>query len=443
MLAHNNSDDEIVHGSLSFGWRILQCELHGVECPNANNRQPGYNDGSWRIMTHQTPLAILDRESKSKCPIGALFAMVGILRRAKLQSQSNRNIKKDFEEFFKKYYDNIWFVLNKADPRVHMSILDTYADYPETQSAGTAAVIFLKMDQLAATVLWQEREGRQPRPLVCGDFKAVGDVRTAAITPQILAEVTGSDRCLVAPDTLTNMLLRLRSTLFNNPPLWLLFYELLRHDLKDNNLFKQYDRMKPYVWVKPEWGWPEIAIEDHLHNLLRPAPISYKYLGLYKKQHEGWGTHENYKIPEHDLQFLLNSGSKNVLDFGCGQGHHHSTLLHWNRYDPCKSEFSQLPYRGFDSLVSYDVLEHIPIDEIKTIAKWFNLFATRSIVLGISTIPASAILANGENAHCTVQSPDWWAVTMQKFLPQFKMVWEMQNANYVTLHFLRNNLIDP
>ena len=223
----------------------------------------------------------------------------------------------------------------------------------------------------------------------------------------------------------------------------MLFYELLRHDLKDNNLFKQYDRMKPYVWVKPEWGWPEIAIEDHLHNLLRPAPISYKYLGLYKKQHEGWGTHENYKIPEHDLQFLLNSGSKNVLDFGCGQGHHHSTLLHWNRYDPCKSEFSQLPYRGFDSLVSYDVLEHIPIDEIKTIAKWFNLFATRSIVLGISTIPASAILANGENAHCTVQSPDWWAVTMQKFLPQFKMVWEMQNANYVTLHFLRNNLIDP
>ena len=409
MLEH-----EIEHKPIR-AWKVY-CKLHGEKCPNEYNEQPGYAEAGWKEMDHQTPLGVLERESGSKCPIAALFAMLGILRRAK----QDPSIAANYGRFFSTFRDHVWYVLNKAHSRVLISILDTYADCPATRDVGTAAVVFLRMGRLAAMV---------------DDPKRINDPKVELYTKTIVREM--GVMSATAPDTLDNMLLRLQSVLSHTPLLWLLFYEILKYDLRFDNLFQRYDRLKPYK----VWNWPEIAMLERVYHLLQPSTVNLKYLNLYKKQHEipeGYGGGTNF--PGDDLKFILDNKSKNLLDFGCGQGRRYSNLLEWHRYDPCRKEFSELPYRNFDSLISYDVLEHIPVDELKVTAKWLNLFASKCMVLGISTVSARAILPNGENAHCTVRPPTWWADTMQKFLPRFRLVSTttkcINSPHYVTLYFV-------
>jgi len=103
--------------------------------------------------------------------------------------------------------------------------------------------------------------------------------------------------------------------------------------------------------------------------------MSKKYIDLYKQYHS---EHTNYGNGG-GLKFYLNyvvdlvrdTKSETMLDYGCGKAegylkyNHHK---HWGimpeLYDPAVEEFSKLPEGNFDGIISFDVLEHIPEEEI-------------------------------------------------------------------------------
>ncbi|NQV48023.1 MAG: hypothetical protein HQ504_09600 [Rhodospirillaceae bacterium] len=75
------------------------------------------------------------------------------------------------------------------------------------------------------------------------------------------------------------------------------------------------------------------------------------------------------------------------------------------KYDPGR----QLDERQkVDCVVSFDVLEHIFINDVPTVLRDLFSYAENLIILNVACYAAAAMLPNGENAHVTVRSADWW-----------------------------------
>lgn len=121
------------------------------------------------------------------------------------------------------------------------------------------------------------------------------------------------------------------------------------------------------------------------------------------------------------------TGAKALLDYGSGKGqqyqpmridlpdgsHHDSIQSFWgvtdiHCYDPAYLPFSTLPEERFDGVVSTDVLEHCPEDDIPWIIDEIFSFATHFVFANVACYPAKKRLPNGENAHCTIRPPEWW-----------------------------------
>lgn len=61
-----------------------------------------------------------------------------------------------------------------------------------------------------------------------------------------------------------------------------------------------------------------------------------------------------------------------------------------------------------DCVVCMDVLEHIFITDVPKIVEELFLLAGKLLIVNVACYKAAALLPNGENAHVTVRSPDWW-----------------------------------
>ena len=55
-----------------------------------------------------------------------------------------------------------------------------------------------------------------------------------------------------------------------------------------------------------------------------------------------------------------------------------------------------------------DVLEHIFVSDIPKVVEELFSLAKKLLVVNVACYKAAALLPNGENAHITVRSPDWW-----------------------------------
>jgi len=125
-------------------------------------------------------------------------------------------------------------------------------------------------------------------------------------------------------------------------------------------------------------------------------------------------------------ELIGKTGASSLLDYGCGKGIAYelspidipghgrveSLLDYWDVdvhcYDPCHVPYSRLPEGRFCGVVSTDVLEHCPEDDLGWIVGELFAFADRFVFASIACYPALAHLPNGENAHLTIREPRWW-----------------------------------
>jgi hypothetical protein len=122
------------------------------------------------------------------------------------------------------------------------------------------------------------------------------------------------------------------------------------------------------------------------------------------------------------------TGAANILDYGSGKGLQYdlrdvaladgpivpSIADYWNVvyvhcYDPSFPPFSKLPQGKFDGVISTDVLEHCPEEDVPWIVDELFGFAERFVFATIACYPARKRLPTGENAHCTIRPASWWA----------------------------------
>jgi hypothetical protein len=126
------------------------------------------------------------------------------------------------------------------------------------------------------------------------------------------------------------------------------------------------------------------------------------------------------------------TGAKTILDYGSGKGQQYQPLpftdpggtVHlgirawWGVevrcYDPGYEAYSALPSGQFDGVISTDVLEHVPEEDMPWIVGELFGYATRFVFANVACFPAKKRLPNGQNAHCTVRPLKWWRELIDK-----------------------------
>lgn len=170
-----------------------------------------------------------------------------------------------------------------------------------------------------------------------------------------------------------------------------------------------------------------------------PSPRYRQLLGLYEQMHrEGISdtarkaedTYAGGSLRPHlpEIRDLVRrTSARTLLDYGSGKGtlyrQHNIKLKNGETissvsdylgiekivcFDPGVPEFSELPSGQFDGVVSTDVLEHCPEQDIPWIVGEMFSKARKFVFANVASYPADKILPNGENAHCTQNPPEWW-----------------------------------
>jgi len=102
-----------------------------------------------------------------------------------------------------------------------------------------------------------------------------------------------------------------------------------------------------------------------------------------------------------------------IVDYGCGRSAlvdflGGSYTLERVRYDPAIPEYSELPAKQAELLVSIDVLEHIEEQDLDDVLSEMRKIC-RNALLIVDLKPAELTLPDGRNAHVTLHSAEWWS----------------------------------
>jgi len=172
---------------------------------------------------------------------------------------------------------------------------------------------------------------------------------------------------------------------------------------------------------------------------LNPSPRYSSLLTMYGQLHQHGevqmglpaaqtfnGMSLSYQVAR--IKVLAERTSANtLLDYGCGKGvlyearpfkapdgiSYDSIVDYWDIvavhcYDPCYAPYSRLPEGRFDGVISTDVLEHCPEEDLPWILDEIFGYAERFVYANVASYPARKHLPNGENAHCTIKPVAWW-----------------------------------
>ncbi|MDD9878754.1 MAG: hypothetical protein OXR84_15070 [Magnetovibrio sp.] len=169
-----------------------------------------------------------------------------------------------------------------------------------------------------------------------------------------------------------------------------------------------------------------------------PSPRYAELIGVYRQAHvEGiphCGNAPEQAFPgkvrvQHvsRISFLTKLyGVESLLDYGSGKGDQYRTEPGGTDlktvygvdeivcYDPGYQPFSQLPDRRFGGVLCIDVMEHCPKDGLPWIVDEIFGYAEHFVYMTVACFSASKTLPNGENAHCTVEDPDWWRALLSE-----------------------------
>lgn len=194
-----------------------------------------------------------------------------------------------------------------------------------------------------------------------------------------------------------------------------------------------------------ERAGPEAA-QDFEFSRARPGPRYAELLAHYARMHaegyavegadgprrlapqEAYPGNELPRFMEPIRDLVKTHAARTILDYGSGKGLQYAAVdlprpdgetvpsiqAYWGVeriacYDPGVPAFAAFPEERFDGVVSTDVLEHCHAADLPWILREIFGLARRFVFLNIACHPAKARLPSGENAHCSVRHPEWWA----------------------------------
>ncbi len=127
-------------------------------------------------------------------------------------------------------------------------------------------------------------------------------------------------------------------------------------------------------------------------------------------------------------EMIAHTGSNSILDYGAGKGMGYTlrnVALHTGQevpsiqeywgveeircYDPAHEPFKHLPEGQYDGVICTDVLEHVTAPDVPWIVDEMFSYARKFVYANIACYPAVKFLPNGQNVHCTIRPPEWWA----------------------------------
>ena len=170
-----------------------------------------------------------------------------------------------------------------------------------------------------------------------------------------------------------------------------------------------------------------------------PSPRYTELLEQYKQMHEegdivgavqAGNTFAGMSLGPHIAAIknvVEGFGAKSLLDYGCGKakGYEPFTvdtpegpfsnslsniwgLTDFGFYDPGHAPFTTLPERTFDAVISTDVLEHCPEEDLPWIVSEIFGYSEKFVYCTVALYPAVKTLPNGQNAHISLKSIGWW-----------------------------------
>lgn len=114
-----------------------------------------------------------------------------------------------------------------------------------------------------------------------------------------------------------------------------------------------------------------------------------------------------------------------IVEYGCGKSTLYRTLEYdgasYTRFDPAIPGIDTLDISHADFAINTDVLEHIPLAELPSVLTSIRAL-TDKVYFYICTRPASLILPNGENAHCTLMSAEQWLELLKQHFDNAQLV---------------------
>jgi hypothetical protein len=193
------------------------------------------------------------------------------------------------------------------------------------------------------------------------------------------------------------------------------------------------------------------------YSRAHPSPRYLELLKLYRAMHEqgeiflGVPAEKTFPGTSLPLQarrirpLISSTGAQTILDYGSGKGKQYepqmvldeggrqcpSVMDYWGIeevvcYDPCYEPFIRLPEGKFDGVISTDVLEHCPEEDISWILGEMFAYAEKFVFANVACYPARKRLPNGENAHCTIRPPEWWKQLLDEIAARHPTVkWEV------------------
>lgn len=143
----------------------------------------------------------------------------------------------------------------------------------------------------------------------------------------------------------------------------------------------------------------------------------------YHAEHSDYGNGGAVKFHwQHINDLIKDTKAQTLLDYGCGKAEIYEVNdWGWPKpalYDPAIPKYDKLPEGPFHGIISTDVMEHIPKEQLPEIFDNIYTRAERFVYLGICTRPAKTVLSNGENAHCTIEPIGFWTTMVKKYAPK-------------------------
>lgn len=93
-------------------------------------------------------------------------------------------------------------------------------------------------------------------------------------------------------------------------------------------------------------------------------------------------------------------------------------------YDPGHEPFSTPPTgRKYDAVISTDVLEHCPEEDLEWIVDEMFSAAGKFLYANAANYPARKHFANGENVHITLKPGEWWNALFEKVAARHNVPW--------------------